>query len=93
MGAPPRSGTSAWCTAILPRIGRADGDGEADGFVDFIADFIVSGATVVGVGVGAVPAYGVPWLPFLAVLSAYYSNDAANVRVLLHRRTHLTASG
>lgn len=57
--------------------GRADGDGEAGGFLDITADFIVYGATVVGVGVGAVSAYGVPWLPFLLVLLAYYINGAA----------------
>lgn len=57
--------------------GRAAGDGEAGGFLDITADFTAYGATVVGVGVGAVTAYGVPWLPFLLVLLAYYINGAA----------------
>ena len=47
------------------------------GFWDICADFIVYGATVVGVGIGASAAFGAPWLPFLLVLFAYYINGTA----------------
>ena len=47
------------------------------GFWDICADFIVYGATVVGVGIGATAAFGAPWLPFLLVLFAYYINGTA----------------
>ena len=47
------------------------------GFWDICADFIVYGATVVGVGIGAAAAFGAPWLPFLLVLFAYYINGTA----------------
>lgn len=50
---------------------------EAGGFLDITADFIVYGATVVGVAIGATAQYGVGWLPFLAVLLAYYVNGTA----------------
>ncbi|NUS35307.1 MAG: CDP-alcohol phosphatidyltransferase family protein [Pseudarthrobacter sp.] len=46
------------------------------GFWDISADFVVYGATVVGVGMGATAAFGAPWLPFLLVLFAYYVNGA-----------------
>lgn len=46
------------------------------GFWDISADFVVYGATVVGVGIGATAAFGAPWLPFLLVLFAYYINGA-----------------
>ncbi|MEW1808752.1 CDP-alcohol phosphatidyltransferase family protein [Pseudarthrobacter sp. NPDC080039] len=46
------------------------------GFWDISADFVVYGATVVGVGMGATAAFGAPWLPFLLVLFAYYINGA-----------------
>lgn len=51
--------------------------GQAGGFLDISADFIVYGATVAGVGIGAVATYGVAWLPFLLVMLAYYINGAA----------------
>lgn len=47
------------------------------GFWDICADFVVYGATVVGVGIGATAAFGAPWLPFLLVLFAYYINGTA----------------
>lgn len=57
------------------RTGRTDtGRG---GFWDICADFVVYGATVVGVGIGATAAFGAPWLPFLLVLFAYYINGTA----------------
>ncbi len=54
----------------------------AGGFFDITADFTVYGATVVGVAIGvagsaeSTGAVG-EWLPFLAVLLAYYVNGAA----------------
>ena len=55
---------------------------EAGGFLDITADFTVYGATVVGVAVGTAAAAGPEhtwgsWLPFLAVLLAYYVNGTA----------------
>ncbi len=56
--------------------------GEAGGFLDITADFTVYGATVVGVAIGsatgpdAVPGLA-GWLPFAAVLLAYYVNGTA----------------
>ncbi|NYF99224.1 CDP-alcohol phosphatidyltransferase family protein [Janibacter cremeus] len=50
---------------------------EAGGFLDITADFVVYGATVIGVAVGATAQYEVGWLPFLGVLFAYYINGAA----------------
>ncbi|MDJ0457984.1 CDP-alcohol phosphatidyltransferase family protein [Arthrobacter sp. NQ7] len=46
------------------------------GFWDISADFVVYGATVVGVALGATSAFAAPWLPFLLVLFAYYINGA-----------------
>lgn len=46
------------------------------GFWDISADFIVYGATVAGVAVGATAAFDAPWLPFLAVMFAYYINGS-----------------
>jgi phosphatidylserine synthase len=46
--------------------------GQAGGFLDISADFVVYGTTVVGVSVGA---GGSPW-PFMAVLLAYYLNGS-----------------
>ncbi len=60
----------------LARRRRASGTGdtgEAGGFLDITADFLVYGAFVVGVGVG----WGGSLLPFLAVLLAYYINGTA----------------
>ena len=47
--------------------------GQAGGFLDITADFVVYGAFVVGVGQG----WGGSLLPFLAVLLAYYLNGTA----------------
>jgi len=51
--------------------------GEAGGFLDITADFVVYGSTVVGVAIGAAAGYGAPWWPFLLVLLAYYLNGTA----------------
>lgn len=53
-------------------VGSAQG-----GFFDICADFIVYGATVIGVAIGANAAFDAPWLPFMVVLFAYYINGAA----------------
>lgn len=55
------------------------GVGAAGGFLDITADFLVYGATVVGVAVGSVtdPAGLASWLPFAGVLLAYYVNGTA----------------
>ena len=45
--------------------------------MDITADFIVYGATIVGVAVGATSGHGAPWWPFLLVLLAYYVNGTA----------------
>jgi phosphatidylglycerophosphate synthase len=50
---------------------------EAGGFFDIVADFVVYGATVAGVAVGATVGFGAPWWPFVLVLLAYYFNGAA----------------
>lgn len=49
----------------------------AGGFLDITADFIVYGATVLGVAVGVTEGYGSAWQPFAAVLLAYYINGTA----------------
>ncbi len=49
----------------------------AGGFLDITSDFVVYGATVVGVAVGATSGEGASWLPFLLVLLAYYLNGTA----------------
>ncbi|MGJ9406423.1 CDP-alcohol phosphatidyltransferase family protein [Nesterenkonia aurantiaca] len=59
---------------------RAGGSAPASGqggFFDICADFIVYGATVIGVALGANAAFDAPWLPFLLVLFAYYINGGA----------------
>jgi phosphatidylglycerophosphate synthase len=53
------------------------GDAGAGGFLDITCDFVVYGATVVGVGLGAAAAHGAPLWPFLLVLLAYYVNGTA----------------
>lgn len=53
----------------------SDGGGQG-GFWDISADFVVYGATVVGVALGATSAFGAPWLPFMMVLFAYYLNGS-----------------
>lgn len=55
---------------------------EAGGFLDITADFVVYGATVVGVAIGVTSSsasggYDASWLPFAAVLLAYYVNGTA----------------
>jgi phosphatidylserine synthase len=60
----PATGTGA---------GRDRSTGQAGGFLDISADFVVYGTTAVGVAVGA---GGSPW-PFMAVLLAYYLNGSA----------------
>lgn len=52
-------------------------DAGAGGFLDITCDFVVYGATVVGVAVGASAGEGAPWWPFLLVLLAYYVNGTA----------------
>ncbi|RJT81077.1 CDP-alcohol phosphatidyltransferase family protein [Arthrobacter cheniae] len=51
-------------------------DNGQGGFWDICADFVVYGATVIGVAVGATAGFGAPWLPFLLVLFAYYINGS-----------------
>lgn len=51
-------------------------DSGRGGFWDISADFVVYGATVVGVAVGATAGSGAPWWPFLLVLFAYYINGS-----------------
>lgn len=56
-----------------------DAGSPAGGFLDITADFLVYGAAVVGVAVGTVgsAAAVTDWLPFAAVLLAYYVNGTA----------------
>lgn len=64
----------------LARRRASTGQGSpAGGFLDIAADFSVYGATVVGVAVGASPSRAdlSDWLPFAAVLLAYYINGSA----------------
>ena len=63
--------------ARSPTPASESGASEAGGFFDITADFVVYGATVVGVAVGVTAAYGHSWLPFMAVLLAYYVNGTA----------------
>ncbi|QYJ04165.1 CDP-alcohol phosphatidyltransferase family protein [Nocardioides panacisoli] len=51
----------------------------AGGFLDISADFLVYGVTVVGVAVGVTSSAAdlADWLPFAAVLVAYYVNGTA----------------
>ena len=57
--------------------GSHEGGSHAGGFLDITSDFVVYGATVVGVAVGATNGEGASWLPFLLVLLAYYINGTA----------------
>lgn len=57
--------------------GRAVPESYAGGFLDIVCDFVVYGATVLGVAVGATSAFGAPWWPFLLVLFVYYINGTA----------------
>lgn len=63
-----------------PLARRRDGEGSpAGGLLDITADFLVYGATVVGVAVGTAHSSSsfAGWLPFAAVLLAYYVNGTA----------------
>jgi phosphatidylglycerophosphate synthase len=62
-----------------PLARRRSGQGSpSGGFLDITADFLVYGATVVGVAVGtATMSPSSSWLPFAAVLLAYYVNGTA----------------
>ena len=66
---------------LARRRARLRGDGaplsHAGGFLDITADFVVYGATVVGVAIGAAAGFGAPWWPFLLVLFVYYVNGTA----------------
>ncbi|MFB4354229.1 CDP-alcohol phosphatidyltransferase family protein [Microbacterium sp. LS_15] len=57
--------------------GADEGGSDAGGFLDITADFVVYGATVLGVAIGATSGFDAPWWPFLAVLFAYYVNGTA----------------
>ncbi|MGB3684791.1 MAG: CDP-alcohol phosphatidyltransferase family protein [Ornithinimicrobium sp.] len=62
--------------------GRRAHHPEAGGFLDITADFLVYGATVVGVAIGVTASaasggYDASWLPFAVVLVAYYVNGTA----------------
>lgn len=63
----------------LARRRGAGGGTAAGGFLDITADFLVYGATVLGVAVGVTQGGADPgaWLPFAAVLVAYYVNGTA----------------
>lgn len=54
-----------------------DENSAAGGFLDITADFLVYGATVLGVAVGVTRGEGATWEPFAAVLLAYYVNGTA----------------
>lgn len=56
-----------------PLARRRHRDDGAGGFLDISCDFVVYGATVVGVAIGS----GAPLWPFLLVLLAYYVNGTA----------------
>ena len=64
---------------LARRRGRDGHGSDAGGFLDITADFLVYGATVVGVAIGASgdPVTLGDWLPFAAVLLAYYVNGTA----------------
>ncbi len=62
--------------------GRPAHHPEAGGFLDITADFLVYGASVVGVAIGVTSSassggYDASWLPFALVLLAYYVNGTA----------------
>lgn len=70
-------GTLARRRRAAPGGSAAAGGSEAGGFLDITADFVVYGATVLGVAIGATSGFDAPWWPFLAVLFAYYVNGTA----------------
>lgn len=49
----------------------------AGGYLDICADFVVYGASVVGVAIGTRNAFDAPLWPYLLVLAAYYVNGAS----------------
>ena len=57
--------------------GETSPPSHAGGFLDITADFVVYGATVVGVAFGASAQFDAPWWPFLLVLFVYYVNGTA----------------
>ncbi len=57
--------------------GSSDAGSQAGGFLDICSDFVVYGATAVGVAVGATNGEEASLLPFLLVLLAYYINGTA----------------
>ncbi|MEO6827489.1 MAG: CDP-alcohol phosphatidyltransferase family protein [Microbacteriaceae bacterium] len=64
----------------LARVRRTPGrrlESSAGGFLDITSDFVVYGAAVFGVGIGASVEFGSPWWPFVAVLLTYYVNGGA----------------
>ena len=63
--------------ARVPGTPETSPGSEAGGFLDITADFVVYGATVVGVAIGASAQYDARWLSFLLVLLAYYVNGTA----------------
>ncbi|MBO0594971.1 CDP-alcohol phosphatidyltransferase family protein [Nesterenkonia sp. E16_7] len=67
-------GSASGAPGSPPGSSQSPGQG---GFFDICADFIVYGATVIGVAIGATAAFDAPWLPFLLVLFAYYINGGA----------------
>ena len=60
-----------------PAVPGAAPASEAGGYLDITADFVVYGASVVGVAFGATAGQGASWWPFLLVLLAYYVNGTA----------------
>ena len=58
-------------------LGETPSPPHAGGFLDITADFVVYGATVVGVAVGSSAQFDAPWWPFLLVLFVYYVNGTA----------------
>uniref|UniRef100_UPI000483E731 hypothetical protein n=1 Tax=Arthrobacter sp. H5 TaxID=1267973 RepID=UPI000483E731 len=58
------------------QLDTARADAGQGGFWDISADFMVYGATVVGVAIGATAGFDAPWLPFLVVMFAYYINGS-----------------
>lgn len=58
-------------------VGHEPRSSHAGGFLDITADFVVYGATVIGVAIGAASQFAAPWWPFLLVLFAYYVNGTA----------------
>ncbi|MEO5983349.1 MAG: CDP-alcohol phosphatidyltransferase family protein [Pedococcus sp.] len=73
----PAGGGAGLDVGAGPGDPRAPSGSHAGGFLDISSDFVVYGATVVGVAVGATSGEGAAWLPFLLVLLAYYLNGTA----------------